>query len=507
MALEQLECRALFAATTGDVPTPPVSMDAGSVLVDSGPTTTDTPVTETDPMVFQTAVMTTAPDPTPWFTYAQQSQLGTMVLRVSLTQASSPTADPNSTVQVLQVTFNAAKPSASVPAAGAPTVPAGTDPAAPPASEPKFTGVVFPGQGVPVLPTDTWPKPLDSFDTSKPPAVTTPQEYFLVIQTDSDAMLGIATFIVSLASDPSVTQPGSSGTGSDAGGSGGTGGGLPGFGSLFGPSAGGATTGTGTDTPTGGSGDTAPGFGALLAFAALAGLGNAGTGPSVTLTNDTGQSSTDLVTSDPRLDITANPGARLQYSVDGGRHWRPSFRAREGENTLQVRSIDSSGTASAATSFSFTFDRRRPAAPQASLDGAGRGRPAVVSDTPTITLKNREAGATVQYSINRGEWTSSLASVPGRNVVRIRQVDLAGNVSRPSKPVVFTVRATSVPAAGLVVSPTGTRTKVHATHAVFASAAAGFLRTGTETAFRPRRTSAAFGPGMSACAAPLPAPT
>lgn len=421
LGAEQLESRTLLAVAAGDVP-PQLILPA-----DVCPPATDAGVAGPDiaSLVVQSAVLTAAPDPTPWFTYAQQSAIGSSVLRIVLTPGGSPGDEPTTSAQVLQTTFNAAKQAVISPPANEGGTGSTTT-----ATDPKITGVVFPGPGVPVLPTDTWPKSIDELEGQKPPEGSGPQEYFVVLQSDSDLMLGLTSFMVTLLSDPKYAQGGGFSEGGSATE-------TPDPGSPFG-----SLGGQGGDDPAG--------MAALMAFALLAGLGEPSTGPAVALVNDTGVSDTDRITSDGRLDVTADPGARLQYSVDGGNRWRNYFRAREGDNTVQVRQIDAAGTPSVATSFTFTLDRQRPPTPRVSLGGGAAGvQPALASDVPSFVVKKQESGAELQYSVNRGDWNSSLSSATGRNVVRVRQVDPAGNASRPSRAIVFTVPGQS-PAADIL---------------------------------------------------------
>lgn len=458
LGLEQLEHRALLTVATGDVqPQPLVPADTLSPATDAGEAGADP-----DSLLVQSVVLTPAPDPTPWLTYAQQSQIGSTVLRILLTSGSSPGADPTPSVRPLQTTFNAGMQGARSPSSTGPTtavvtsdvggVPGSTTVAtgsSSAAAEPKVTGVVFPGQGVPVLATDPWPKSIETLDVEQLPKGPGPQEYFVVLQSDSNLVLALTSFVAALMSDPAFAQGGTSSGGA----------GASGLGGLFGPLFGNADTagsGTSTNDGTTGSGEPAAGLAALLIVAALAGLGGIPSGPVVGLASDTGVSNTDNITSDGRLDVTADPGMRLQYSRDGGRHWTSTFSAREGSNTVQVRQVDGSGTASAATSFTFTLDRRRPEPPRVSLvGGAGGVQPAQASGVPAFAFKKQESLAAMQYSVNGGGWTSALSPVPGRNVVRVRQLDLAGNISRPSKAVVFTVAGDSPVAAASLPEPVG----------------------------------------------------
>lgn len=169
----------------------------------------------------------------------------------------------------------------------------------------------------------------------------------------------------------------------------------------------------------------------------MAGLGDQATGPTVRLVNDTGTSDSDGITRDGRLDVAAKPDARLQYSGDNGRTWKSSYRPRTGKNDVQIRSIDSSGATSPPTTVVFTLDRQPPAPILRLAIDSGRSASDSVTNVADVTVGRREADATLEYSVNGGSWTTAYTPVEGRNVVRARQIDLAGNVSKPSKPLTF----------------------------------------------------------------------
>jgi VCBS repeat-containing protein len=81
----------------------------------------------------------------------------------------------------------------------------------------------------------------------------------------------------------------------------------------------------------------------------------------VSLLNDTGFSSEDLITSDPTLDITGvEEGATVEYSTDDGETWSEEFDPDDGEITVQVRQVDAAGNEGAAVEFSFTLDTVAP---------------------------------------------------------------------------------------------------------------------------------------------------
>jgi hypothetical protein len=164
--------------------------------------------------------------------------------------------------------------------------------------------------------------------------------------------------------------------------------------------------------------------------------------PQVALVRDTGLSTSDRITSDGRLLVASEPGARIQYSTNGGLRWSPVFQAKPGRNTVHIRQIDAANNISPTTTFSFTLDRSRPVAPQvmpARL--AGINLYAIVTRDPSLSVQRVERNARVEYSFQGragwSSWTTDYAAAAGRNVVRVRQVDVAGNVSTASRALAF----------------------------------------------------------------------
>ena len=164
--------------------------------------------------------------------------------------------------------------------------------------------------------------------------------------------------------------------------------------------------------------------------------------PQVALVRDTGLSTSDRITSDGRLLVASEPGARIQYSMNGGLRWSPVFQAKPGRNTVHVRQIDAANNVSPTTTFSFTLDRSRPAAPQvmpARL--AGINLYAIVTRDLSLSIRRVERNARVEYSLQGragwSPWSTDYAPTEGRNVVRVRQVDVAGNVSTASRALAF----------------------------------------------------------------------
>jgi hypothetical protein len=168
--------------------------------------------------------------------------------------------------------------------------------------------------------------------------------------------------------------------------------------------------------------------------ALLRGLGAPVAAPEVRLVRDTGLSTEDRITRDGRLRVDTAPGFRAEYSRDGGETWRRGFRARPGSNTVLVRQVDRDGLASPATTFTFTLDRSRPLAPSLTVAAGGDTPVALAISEGSLTVAGIEPGARVEYSVNGRAWTESLEPRAGRNLVRVRQVDVAGNVSRVQVP-------------------------------------------------------------------------
>jgi hypothetical protein len=168
--------------------------------------------------------------------------------------------------------------------------------------------------------------------------------------------------------------------------------------------------------------------------ALLRGLGAPAAAPEVHLVRDTGHSAEDRITRAGRLRVDTAPGFRAEYSRDGGETWRRGFRARPGSNTVLVRQVDRDGLASPATTFTFTLDRSRPLAPRMAVVAGGDTPVALSISEGSLTVAGIEPGARVEYSVNGRAWTESLEPRAGRNNVRVRQVDVAGNVSRVRVP-------------------------------------------------------------------------
>ena len=153
--------------------------------------------------------------------------------------------------------------------------------------------------------------------------------------------------------------------------------------------------------------------------------------PAVALAFDTGLSDTDRITRRGRLVVTGAKGNRISFSRDGGLSWSRSFQARRGVNEVQVRQRDAFGQFSESTTFSFVLVRGRPRRPLVSLlNDTGRAGDRRTQDS-TLAFGHLVEAARVEYSVDRRTWTTTYEPAEGRNRFFVRQIDTAGNVSRP----------------------------------------------------------------------------
>jgi hypothetical protein len=159
--------------------------------------------------------------------------------------------------------------------------------------------------------------------------------------------------------------------------------------------------------------------------------------PTISLTNDSGLSSTDHITNNVgTLNISAPVEAVVrEYSIDGS-VWSASYSipGADGTHTVSVRDTDLAGN-SAIGSLTFTLDRVAPVAPLLSLvTDSGLNSSDKITNTAVLTTTGVESGALVEYSTNGVSGWSTIVpvAVEGSNTAYVRQTDLAGNVSTSS---------------------------------------------------------------------------
>ena len=163
--------------------------------------------------------------------------------------------------------------------------------------------------------------------------------------------------------------------------------------------------------------------------------------PSLLLTEDTGVSSSDSLTSNGTVKVGAlESGASWEYSLDGGSSWNAgsgnSFTASEnGELAVRVRQTDVAGNTSSAGSMDFTLDTAAPTATSLALSlDSGASASDKITNVGTVIVTNQESRATIEYSTDGSTWQSGCGNSftlnhEGENTVRVRQVDEAGNAS------------------------------------------------------------------------------
>ncbi|HEY0845250.1 MAG TPA: Ig-like domain-containing protein [Noviherbaspirillum sp.] len=154
--------------------------------------------------------------------------------------------------------------------------------------------------------------------------------------------------------------------------------------------------------------------------------------PGIALQADTGISSSDRVTNNGAVSVSGiEPGATLEYSRDGS-SWSGSVTAVEGSNTIYVRQTDSAGNVSGTASTSFTLDTT-VATPVLTLQvDSGTSGSDRITNNKALTLSGVETGATVHYSTDGSNWNTSYSIAEGNNTVYVRQTDVAGNTSGTS---------------------------------------------------------------------------
>ena len=178
--------------------------------------------------------------------------------------------------------------------------------------------------------------------------------------------------------------------------------------------------------------------------------------PSLRLLSDTGFSASDRLTSNPTILVSAiGSGATWSYQVDGG-SWMAggtgiSFTATSGIHTYNVQRIDAAITSVAISTVVYTVDMTAPATPTLRLaSDTGRGNSDNLTNNATINVTGLESGATWQFSIDGGSWTSAVASnnaasftaLSGTHSYVVQQIDNAGNTSSPSAAMIYSLVTT-----------------------------------------------------------------
>ena len=123
--------------------------------------------------------------------------------------------------------------------------------------------------------------------------------------------------------------------------------------------------------------------------------------PTLTLTNDTGSSGTDNITSNAALTLAGDEvGAVVEYSTDDIGNCSGTLPvAAAGANTVYVRQTDVAGNVGPSSSITFTLDVTDPAAPTLTLtNDTGSSGTDNITNNAALTLAGDEVGAVVEYS-------------------------------------------------------------------------------------------------------------
>lgn len=170
-------------------------------------------------------------------------------------------------------------------------------------------------------------------------------------------------------------------------------------------------------------------------------IDNAAAAPALALKQDTGSSAVDGVTREGVVSVSGlESGALWWYRLDGAGEWMAGQGKeialgsdRQGPRSVEVYQIDPAGNRSETAQLSFTLDSVAP--PVLSIDTSTGKSQVGVNDL--VTIGGLEPGARWEYSIGDdptyragdGESLPSGVLKEGVNVLRVVQVDAAGNRS------------------------------------------------------------------------------
>ncbi|MBF0158938.1 MAG: Ig-like domain-containing protein, partial [Magnetococcales bacterium] len=128
--------------------------------------------------------------------------------------------------------------------------------------------------------------------------------------------------------------------------------------------------------------------------------------------------------------------------------WNVDVALSTGSHTITAIQSSSAGVNSASsTALMLTVDTTAPSVPSVALTSdTGSSATDRITHNGAITVTGIETDAAVVYSSDGSNWSSTFQAVSGPNSVQVRQTDLAGNVSRASTALVFTLD-TAAPAA------------------------------------------------------------
>lgn len=167
--------------------------------------------------------------------------------------------------------------------------------------------------------------------------------------------------------------------------------------------------------------------------------------PDISLEIDSGIDSNDRVTQEGALQLVeVEPGATVEYKIGDG-DWQVTSENRlvlsgEGLKVVSVRQVDLAGNTSEPSYFSFTLDTRVDALGLSITNDSGAQGDFVTNDG-SFQVHAAEIGSIVEYQLDGGDWQaidgdSFRITGDGERLVSVRQIDIAGNVSKETSLVV-----------------------------------------------------------------------
>jgi hypothetical protein len=188
--------------------------------------------------------------------------------------------------------------------------------------------------------------------------------------------------------------------------------------------------------------------------------------PSLKLDSDTGAKGDDGITKVGTVTATSNEaGARIEYSLDGGKTWAATASLKEGSNTVQAHAVDAAGNVSASSALTVMLDTKAPAA--LSFTPAGDSLVNKVEQgsfayklafastedsSTTIALTFTDSnGKKVVVAPKPGDNTVDLSALAEGNIlVSYTATDLAGNVTSGTGANLTLDRTLSAPSIALI---------------------------------------------------------
>lgn len=198
---------------------------------------------------------------------------------------------------------------------------------------------------------------------------------------------------------------------------------------------------------------------------------------------------TPVIHGEGRIHVSGlEPGARWQFSVDGGQTWVPGEGTDidagdlvEGLNTVLAVQVDDAGHLSPVGAFEVRKDTVAPAAPQLAVAGSVGGDNAtpMIDGSGSIHVRLVEDGATWLFSLDggttwvpgHGDRITASELNEGENTVLVMQIDEAGN--RGPACSITVLKDAVAPAAPIVVEAQSGTVLINGTESVTVQTEAG----------------------------------